>query len=73
MGVAMGLHFGLDAAYQHSVVFDHEFAGNRALPLRNGGYDYNQVPAQGHCAIQRRRQCRRSTGRVRMEARSRCV
>lgn len=50
--VEMGLHSGVDASHQHSLVQYPQLADDCSLPLRHGGHDHSADAAQGHRSLQ---------------------
>lgn len=52
MVITMGLHPGINAAHQHSVVLHLKFIGHCAIPIGNGGHDYATHTAQRHRTLQ---------------------
>lgn len=48
----VGLHSGVDAAHEHSVVQHPQLTRHRAVPVGNGGDDHAANAAQGHRAVQ---------------------
>ena len=53
MGIKMGLYSRLNAAHEHSMVFDYELIGDCPFSIGNGCNDYNPLSSQRYCAIQR--------------------
>lgn len=48
----MGLHSGVNAAHEHSLVQYSQLSDDCALPVRHGGDDHSTNSAQGHCSVQ---------------------
>lgn len=74
MVVPMGLHPGIHATYQHSMVQHSQLLGDRGVLIGNGGHDHVAHSAQGHRSLQPDRMRRGCAGGVRLEIGSwRCV
>lgn len=51
MVIEMGLHFGIDATYEHPMVQYNEFPGNRIIFIRHGSHDIVEDFVQGYREI----------------------
>lgn len=52
MVVSMGLHSGINASHEYSMVQYSELTGHRSVPLGNGSDDHAAYVAQRYRAIQ---------------------
>lgn len=52
MVIQMGLHSGINATYEYSMVQHSKFIDNCSVSFWHGGYDNAAYTAQGHRTIQ---------------------